>query len=183
MPNLLARLYLSKRVQEIPVSHARVNSPKTDSTSARRVDKAQQSLIDSLRIRAAKEMCTTVDNLQPGIWQQFNLFFGISHTIHGIRSPMQPQNRTLNIRKSQMKPTPLHEVNSSHTNAQPPLIPPIIVPNRSAPELAHLRSTVIKPNRNQRIAVLNLRLEIGRRRIRRPLLHKWRQEPSAIPAS
>lgn len=97
---------------------------------------------------------------------------------------MQPHHRTLNIWQTRMQPIPLGEVNRGHADPTSAVIAPVVLLDGATPKLAHILGTVlVETDVDQEIAVLGMRLEIRRRRRRRPPLDVGFQIGWPVPAA
>jgi hypothetical protein len=86
-----------------------------------------------------QEMLSTLHNPQlliPTPRKHFNLPLSVSNRIHHIISPMQPQNRTLNIRQSRMQTISIPKIDSSHSSSFPAFVTNVVIGDFVAPEVA-----------------------------------------------
>lgn len=97
---------------------------------------------------------------------------------------MQPHDRAFHIKESPQKPISFFQVDSSHACSSPPLIASIVGFDGFNPEIPDRLITILpKPNINQKIAVLVLKLEVRRRGLGSPSIDAVTQEGRAVPAA
>jgi hypothetical protein len=101
---------------------------------------------------------------------------GVSH--------MQPHNRTSHIKQPAMQPIPISKINRCHPGPPPPIIPGVIRLDGLAPEIPHVLPHVLaEADVDQEVAVLVVRLEVGRGCVGGPCLHGLADVSDAIPAA
>lgn len=82
---------------------------------------------------------------------------------------MQPHDRALHIEQPTMKPVPFSQVDSSHPNSSPPIVPSVVGIDGLDPEVTDTSVAVFpEPDVDEKVTEVVARLEVGCRRLRCP---------------
>lgn len=146
-----------------------------------------QRTIHLFRMTETQEMLSPFHNLQSRIRtvdKHFNFLLSIRDGIDRIARPMQPQYRTLHVRKSGVQTITFCEVDGCHSDSSATFVALVVLFDSFAPEIPCVFGAIFtETDVDEEIAVISRGFEVRGRFIGRPGGDVVFEEGGTVPAS